>query len=215
VKKDNLARCAWCGTPESDEWITRGRNEIFCSSECQAAKYSTGANLAGYVFTCLGGGILVLFFFASLAPNILGDPRAVAEVVVYGLFFLIVGVGTVIGANRGKKYQDRKDKYRDVTLLVCEYCTQANPPSITRCRHCGASLTKAVFSYETTPPWIQKRRLNRFRCPRCNAVYSYNLLNLQSGGTVKCQNCDRPFVLSRPLVLVDDSIAARSLYPDV
>ncbi|RDE14582.1 MAG: hypothetical protein C4K48_05920 [Candidatus Thorarchaeota archaeon] len=214
VKKDNLARCAWCGTPESDEWITTERNEIFCSSECQAAMYSVGAvgsTGAGFACSCLGGiMLLALVFSASLNPGMSSMRNVAADLLVIGILFLLTGGLIMFGGNEGKNYQDRKDKYRNVSLLVCEYCTQTNPPSVTRCTYCGASLTRAMFSYETTPPWIQKRRVNRFRCPRCKAVYSYDPSSLQRDGTVKCQNCDMPFVPSRPLTPTDESNTAYS-----
>lgn len=220
VKKDNLARCAWCGTPESDEWITTQRNEIFCSSECQSAKYAyipdNRDRLITYLFASLGvGTLLAPILYNYLNPSFYGDPKIIADMFAFGIMCLIVSAAPMLCIGEGAAYQDRKDKYRDISLLVCEYCTQTNPPNVTRCRYCGASLTKAPFSYVTTPPWIQKKRLNRLRCPRCASVYSYNSSSLRSDGTVKCQNCNEPFVPSRPLAQTYESDSARSLYSDV
>ena len=86
--------------------------------------------------------------------------------------------------------------YHNVTLLQCEYCNMTNPPNVRRCQYCGASLTKAPFSYETTPPWIRKKeRLGRFRCPHCNATYSYDAANFENDDKIKCQNCMKLFLL--------------------
>jgi hypothetical protein len=202
VKKDNLARCAWCGTPESPKWVTNEKGEMFCSSECQSAKHSTRAMDVGILVACCGGIIVLIPIITFLVfPDPFGRPISSGEFssiggwIITGIFLFISGVGGMVAGYEGKKYRDRKDKYRDVTLLQCEYCAQTNPPNVVRCKYCGASLTKAPFKFETTPPWIrQQMHLGRFKCPFCGSIYSYNFSSLVNNSTVKCQNCGKPFV---------------------
>jgi predicted Zn finger-like uncharacterized protein len=201
VMKDNLARCALCGTPESPTWVLNEKGEMFCSSECQSAKSSSKTINRGFLSACFGGiiifiPIIAIFVFPVPSSQILssGQFGSVAVWIIFGLLFLINGVGAMIGGYESKKYRDRKDKYHDATLLQCDYCTQTNPPNVMRCQYCGASLTKAPFKYETTPPWIRKQmHLGRFKCPHCSATYSYDVAKLDNDGTIKCQNCMKPF----------------------
>jgi hypothetical protein len=222
VKKDNLARCAWCGTPESPNWIVNQRGEMFCSSECQSARDSSREINRGFLSACFGGIIVLVPIIAMLRSSIpFGPPiptgqfESVAIWMMFGFLFLIAGVGGMIAGYEGKKYRDRKDKYNDVTLLQCEYCSQTNSPNRVRCQYCGASLTKAPFRYETTPPWIRKEmHLGRFRCPYCSSIYSYSVSNFENDGSVRCQNCGKPFVPQFPYGQLQKSSAESSLYAD-
>jgi predicted Zn finger-like uncharacterized protein len=223
VKKDNLARCAWCGTPESPKWVTTQKGEMFCSSECQLAKHSSRAIDGGFITACCGGIIMLIPIIAILRfPVPYGQPISsnqfgtAAIWIVSGLLFFITGVGGMIAGAEGKKYRNRKDKYRDVTLLQCEYCTQTNPPNVVRCQYCGASLTKAPFRYETTPPWIRNEmHLGRFRCPHCSSTYSYNVSKIENDGSIKCQNCGKPFAPPVPYAQWHESEVESSLYSNV
>jgi predicted Zn finger-like uncharacterized protein len=223
VKKDNLARCAWCGTPESPKWVVNQKGEMFCSSECQSAKDSSRAIDIGFLTAFCGGIIILIPIIAILlSPVPYSQPitsnqfGSIAGWIISGFLFLIVGVAGMIAGYEGKKYRDRKGKYNDVTLLQCEYCNQTNPPNMVRCQYCGASLTKAPFRYETTPPWIRKEMyLGRFRCPHCSSTYSYDASKLENDGSVRCQNCGKPFAPPFPHDQWQESSVESSLYADV
>jgi predicted Zn finger-like uncharacterized protein len=221
VRKENLARCAWCGTPESPKWVTTQRNEIFCSPECQAAKYSSRRFNFGFLSACCGG---IAFFYPIIMTLRFQQafylPEAAGDLFVLAFAFFILGICMMITGSLGSKYLDRKDKYRDVTLLQCEYCMQANPPSFTRCRYCGAPLTRAPFTYETMPPWIREqlidqRPLGRFICPHCNAIYSYDASKVESDGRIRCQNCLRPFLSPYPIPQQQEPTTESYLYSDI
>jgi len=138
------------------------------------------------------------------------------EWMMYSLFLLVIGIGFMVAGYEGNKYRDRKDKYRDVTLLQCEYCNQVNPPSVVRCQYCGASLTKAPFRYETTPPWIRKDMyLGRFKCPHCHSTYSYNVSKIEDDGMISCQNCGKSFPSPVSIFQKDESTIESSLYAGV
>ncbi len=217
VKKENLARCAWCGTPESPKWVTTEKGEMFCSSECMAARYSLRSIDVGFLSACCGG-LLMLGTIISLIlfPQASGQFVGALEWNIMSFLLFISGIGMMIAGAEGKKYHNRKDKYRDVTLLQCEYCTQVNPPNIVRCQYCGASLTKAPFRYETTPPWIRKEMyLGRFKCPRCSSTYSYNVSKIENNGSIKCQNCGKPFTPPFLHAQEHESAVEPSLYADV
>jgi len=217
VMKDNLARCAWCGTPESPKWLTSEKNEIFCSSECQAAKYAYKAINGGFLSAFCGAIIILIPIIAFLRyPIPSGQAGSIGGWIITGFLLFIAGVGAMLGGHEGKNYQNRKNKYRDVTLLQCEYCTQTNPPNVMRCQYCGASLTKAPFKYETTPPWIRKQMyLGRFKCPHCSATYSYDVAKLENDGRIKCQNCLKPFTPPIPIAQWQEPTTESQLYSDV
>lgn len=222
LKKDNLARCAWCGTPESPQWVNSPKGEMFCSSECESAKYSSRSFDGGFLTAILGCIIILIPIISILrfpvppGPNSSSAFGSVVVWIISGFLFLMTGIGGIIRGYEGQKYRDRKDKYRDVTLLQCEYCTQTNPPNVLRCQYCGASLTKAPFRYETTPPWVRKQTpLGRFRCPYCKATYSYDASKLVKDDTVKCQNCNRPFTTPFPITQSQELAEEASLYSNV
>jgi predicted Zn finger-like uncharacterized protein len=205
VAKNNIARCAWCGTPESLKWVTTQRNEIFCSPECRAARYSARSIIGGVVFSFIGLLIAVMPLLAPVSDSI---PEYQLGLIYEFLFSgVLLGLGVIwmmAAGGLARKYLARRGQYNDIALLECEYCLQANPPSNTRCQYCGAPLTRAPFSYETMPPWIRSQMMNqehlaRFRCPKCNAVYSYDVSKVESDGRIRCQNCFNPFMPPYPI----------------
>ncbi|MFW9961153.1 MAG: MJ0042-type zinc finger domain-containing protein [Candidatus Thorarchaeota archaeon] len=223
VNKQNLARCAWCGTPESPKWMTSEKGEIFCSSECELAKHSSRSFNGGFLLAVSSCIIILIPIIAMLrfpvpSGQIIPSSQfgSVAGWILSGFLLLITGIGAMIRGYEGQKYRDRKDKYRNVTLLECEYCAQTNPPNVVRCQYCGASLTKAPFKYETTPPWIrQEMYLGRFRCPHCSSTYSYNVSKIEKDGSIKCQNCGKPFTPPLTHAQWHEPTAKPSIYADV
>jgi hypothetical protein len=196
VAKDNLARCQWCGTPESPHWINSEKGNIYCTHECLLAAESSSNRGRGFViFSC--GLILCLPFilFLLLPPYF---PGSSPELLIYGLIFVIGGAATLVQGREGSKYKDRKDKYRGVSPVICQYCSHQNSPNLVRCQNCSAPLTGAPFSRETIPPWIKKRGPSGvFKCPHCSAIYSYRLAPISQEGLVSCQNCTKPFRSSK------------------
>ncbi|RDE17963.1 MAG: hypothetical protein C4K49_00045 [Candidatus Thorarchaeota archaeon] len=49
------------------------------------------------------------------------------------------------------------------------------------------------WQYEGTFP---QYAFPRAICPSCGAIYSYRREQILDGGSVRCQNCDKPFVIS-------------------
>ncbi|NHJ14415.1 MAG: hypothetical protein EAX95_12120 [Candidatus Thorarchaeota archaeon] len=69
VDASKLARCAWCGTSESQEWLS-AETGVFCSVECARARYiDTVLCIIGTAFVI--APLTLLTFFAPLAPIIL------------------------------------------------------------------------------------------------------------------------------------------------
>jgi predicted Zn finger-like uncharacterized protein len=221
VAKKNIARCAWCGTPESNNWVTTQYDGIFCSPECRAARYSTRSIIGGIIFSCIGL-LFVVMPLLALVRNPVPDYQSgsIVGFMFSGVLLGLCGIWMMAAGGLSRKYLVRKGQYSDIALLECEYCLQANPPSNTRCQYCGAPLTRAPFAYDTMPPWIQGQMMNeehlaRFRCPRCNAIYSYDVSKVESDGSVRCQNCLKPFVPPYPIPDRRESEIESHLYSDV
>ncbi|TET11147.1 MAG: hypothetical protein E3J86_03670 [Candidatus Thorarchaeota archaeon] len=198
VAKDNLARCQWCGTPESPHWINSEKGKIYCTHECKLAAESSSNRGKGFVSICCG---LILCFpfllFLLYPPYFIG---AGLELVIYGPILVMIGAFAIAQGREGSKYKDRKDKYRGVSPVICQYCSHQNSPNFVRCQNCSAPLTGASFSRETIPPWLKKRSPRGVsKCPHCSALYSYRQSLVTEDGMVTCQNCMKPFRTSKPL----------------
>jgi len=197
VRKDKLARCNWCGSPESNKWIPSEEGRLFCTEECMTAatmdrkKQSAAFNLFCGVILIFGPIIFLMGFGFSLAAI-----SGMFELFFYGICLICVGVGIYLSANEGEKYIDRKDRYTGVPPLVCEYCNHPNPPRVTRCLNCDATLSQAPFADDALPPWIHKHaKISGVKCPYCSAIYSYLPAMISDDYDVHCQNCTRQFHL--------------------
>ncbi|MHA1935809.1 MAG: hypothetical protein ACW97A_11045 [Candidatus Thorarchaeota archaeon] len=179
-----MARCKWCGTPHSPNWITNQKGDIYCSDGCQ--KGATVLQNKRVSFCLIVFGSLMM-----LIPNF--------ELIIYGAITLLMGIGAFVSGMEGRKYQDRKDKYKDLQLLVCEYCTQVNPPNVLRCQNCGASIESAEFLGDILPDWFPPTGpflgFRIVKCPKCAAVYSYDGTKVDDKGMIVCQNCAKSFRL--------------------
>jgi uncharacterized Zn-finger protein len=195
VRSDGLARCSWCSTPESSEWVTSAAGKIYCSNECLRADEAIREQRYGYALL----GIGLVASVPLIAAMVIYPPYGLlSPLLLYGLLFLVLGLGRLGNAREGRKYLDRQGKYEDVAPLECPYCNQLNPPNAVRCLQCDAPLAQAPFATRTTPPWIQHAaRHNRVRCPHCSAVYSYPA-GVDSTGHLVCQNCGKRFVPPNP-----------------
>jgi uncharacterized Zn-finger protein len=194
VRSDGLARCSWCGTPESHEWVTAATGKIYCSKECLGADESVREKRYGYVQLCIGLTVSVPLIAAMVVYPPFGW---LSPFLLYGALLTILGLGRLENAREGRKYLDREGKHADVAPLECPYCNQLNPPNAVRCLQCDAPLAQAPFSAKTAPPWIHRTtRPNRVRCPHCSAMYSY-VNGVDSTGHLVCQNCGKRFVPRR------------------
>ncbi|MFW9767712.1 MAG: hypothetical protein ACFFF9_04110 [Candidatus Thorarchaeota archaeon] len=197
VAKDNLARCQWCGTPESPYWTISRDEQLFCSRECELAASATTKRIGGCVSTFCGSLFLIplLYFMFVFPSNFLG---ATMVFLLLGVPFLAIGIYEYTEGTEGLKYKDREDRYRGVSPIVCTYCSHQNPPNVMACQNCGSTLAEAPFVKDSTPPWfIQGKSRGVYRCPHCKAVYSYRQAPISKDGEVTCQNCLKPFFRPR------------------
>jgi len=197
VAKDRLARCQWCGSPESPIWTISRDEQLFCSRECELAASSTTKRLGGIGTTCCGSLFLIpMIFFMFFQPgNILGP---IMLFVTLGVPLLLMGLYSYFEGTEGQKYRDREGRYLGVSPIVCTYCTHQNPPSVMACQNCGSTLAEAPFTQDSTPPWfLQGKARGIYRCPRCGAVYSYRQAPISTDGEVTCQNCLKSFYRPR------------------
>ncbi len=196
VRKDKLARCGWCGSPESNKWIPSEDGRLFCTEECMTAATMGRKKQSSVFYICCGSCLLFgpLFFLLASGGAFIGP--GIMEFLFYGISLLAIGIGIYFSANEGKKYQDRKDKYRGIPPLVCDYCMHPNTPSATRCMNCDAPLSRAPFADDAFPPWIHKHaKISGVKCPNCGAIYSYLPSMISDDNDVNCQNCNRQFHL--------------------
>jgi DNA-directed RNA polymerase subunit RPC12/RpoP len=196
VRKDKLARCKWCGSPESNNWVTSQQGDIYCTAECmEAATMERKKAIAtAYIICSLAVIVLPFLFVGSIGLPVLGP---FVELMFYAFCMVICGIALYFTANEGKKYQDRKGKYSGTPPIECEYCKHPNPPSATRCLNCDASLAEAPFVSEAIPPWISKqKKVKGVKCPMCGAIYSYSPEQISDDGIVLCQNCNRQFTIT-------------------
>jgi len=195
VRKDTIARCSWCGSPESNKWVSGQNDEIYCTPECWQAASMGKRKIAAGARICLALAMILFPTIAILTSN-LSLAAAGMQFGLTGFLILLLGLAMYLGANEGKKYQDRKGKYSGISPIECEYCMHSNPPRATRCLNCDAPLTGAPFLSEAIPPWISKQsKVKGVRCPFCNAIYSYLPSVISDDGQVNCQNCTRQFLV--------------------
>ena len=199
VRKDTIARCTWCGSPESNKWISTPDEGIYCTTECLEAATMGKRKIAAEVSICCGVAPILIFAIAIVTSNYTLAAGASALFTV-GFATLICGLVLYFGANEGKKYQNRKGKYSGISPIECEYCMHSNPPSATRCLNCDATLSRAPFLSDAVPPWIHKyKKTKGMRCPHCNAIYSYTGSQISDDGYAACQNCNQQFfVITKP-----------------
>ncbi len=205
VRKDKLARCMWCGSLESNNWITSEQGDIYCSPECMAAA-SVGRKKAGALLYIVCALAMMLFPLLLIISNGGFGIGPLLQLAIIGFFMVICGLIGYLEAIQGKKYQDRKGKYSGIPPLECEYCRYQNPPSATRCLNCDAPLSDAGFAEDALPPWISKQRaVKGVKCPVCGAIYSYSPEQISDDGTVHCQNCNRQFSVPSSFSIPEES----------
>ncbi|MFW9862988.1 MAG: hypothetical protein ACFFEX_03070 [Candidatus Thorarchaeota archaeon] len=194
VSQDNLARCKWCGTPESPIWTISQSENLYCTPECMLADEASIKRLGGIIFMVLG----VLSTIPYIATPFLfpGSVGADNLLIVTGMAFLVIGIAQYAESRKGQKYMDRKDRYRGVSPIICSYCSHQNSPHFTACQNCGAPLTEASFAEESLPPWLHTTS-GVVRCPYCAAFQSYRQVQGTQERLVFCQNCSRLFRPSR------------------
>ncbi|MFW9963120.1 MAG: hypothetical protein ACFFCX_06140 [Candidatus Sifarchaeia archaeon] len=197
VSEDNLARCKWCGTPESPRWTISKSENIYCTHQCMLADESSRNRRSGKFG--IGCGLVLSIPFILSAFVFPPFANVGIFLMLYGMLFLVIGIGQYAESREGQKYKDRKDRYRGISPIICPYCSHQNSPHIKACQNCGAPLSKASFSRATIPPWLQKTTLSGafisggFKCPYCSVIYSYRYFHVSHDGMVICQNCARPF----------------------
>ena len=195
VRKDDLARCRWCGTPESPFWTITRDEQIFCSHECELAASSTSKRLGGIGMLCCGSLFLIpLVYFMIFFPIDSLDPMIF--IVCFVLPILSCGIFQYLEGTEGLKYKDREGRYRGVSPIVCTYCSHQNPPNVMACQNCGAQLTKAPFAEDSIPPWLRTTS-GVVKCSYCAAFQSYRQVQGLPECLVFCQNCNRLFRPSR------------------
>lgn len=198
VSKDKLARCQWCGSPQSNEWVYSEKGGIFCSFECETAAGAKNAWLSS-IAMLLCSLLIIIPYTVIWALGYFRLGWGGFELFFWAIALFIVSLGGFAYSFEGKKYQDRKGKYGGTAPIECEYCRHSNPPSATRCLNCDATLTRAPFTSDTIPPWISKqKKITGVKCPICNAVYSYLPAMISDEGEVNCQNCNRQFTAPIP-----------------
>ncbi|MFW9975444.1 MAG: hypothetical protein ACFFDQ_09285 [Candidatus Thorarchaeota archaeon] len=181
VRSDYLARCKWCGTPHSPDWVKQDYGDLYCSRECQLAASARWKQNIGAFATLTG---VVMFLIPSPAT------------ILIGINLLPLGVCILVQGIVGRKYVDRKDKYTNVELLVCEYCNHINTPGIVVCDNCGAALTGAGFLSDPWPEWFEpppKPKPTRTRrygpCSNCGKSFVYPILS--ADGKDRCPRCGK------------------------
>lgn len=193
VSTDRIARCKWCGTPESNKWVFSEKGDIYCTTECMLAGNVGKTKLYAYA-TLFCSFLIIIPYFLVFISGSFGVYWFGFELLIYGICFFIIGIARLATMNEGKKYQDRKGKYSGTPPFECEYCNHPNPPNAARCLNCDATLSRAPFASESIPPWIHKQKKAKgVKCPHCNAVYSYLPSMILDDGQVVCQNCNQQF----------------------
>ncbi|MHA3963233.1 MAG: hypothetical protein AM325_006800 [Candidatus Thorarchaeota archaeon SMTZ1-45] len=179
VRSDFLARCKWCGTPHSPDWVKSEYGDLYCSRECQSAAGAGWRRQGGALGTLIGAVLLLL-------PN----PASI----LIGLNLLPVSLCILIQGVLGRRYVNRKDRYRNAELLVCEYCNHINTPGVVVCDNCGATLTGADFSSDSWPEWFvlppkvnSSRRRKYGTCGNCGRPFNYPALS--ADGKDRCPKC--------------------------
>ncbi len=189
VESQYLARCKWCGTPNSPRWITLDGGIFYCSEECQRATTTTSTKYLGIGMLVLGVSMLLVSF-----PLLVSGPW----ILIYGAMLTLMGFCTYDRGKEGEQYLNRKDLYRDVQLLVCDYCSYVNPPSVLKCHNCGATIESADFAADSWPEWFSRTPVpyKGIAYPNCSAIYTYDSSKKDDEGRVICQNCTEVFHVS-------------------
>ncbi|MFX1483870.1 MAG: hypothetical protein ACFFCP_11865 [Promethearchaeota archaeon] len=195
VSQDDLARCKWCGTPESPQWTISKNEQLYCTPECMYADEASFRRLIGIGGILCGLILIIPFILLSVfvSPAFAGGG---ASFMLSGIFLLAISIGEYALSRKGQKYKDRKDRYRGVSPIICSYCSHQNSPHFTACQNCGAPLTEASFAEESIPPWLHTTR-GVVRCPYCAAFHRYRQVQGVEERLVFCQNCSRLFRPSR------------------
>jgi uncharacterized paraquat-inducible protein A len=162
---------------------------MFCSSECQSAAHSKGLKAVSVCFIILGVGLLFPSILASIFSPSITSTGAV-EVFFYGLLVMTFGFCGLAEAVEAKSYRDRKDKYRNAELLVCEYCNHINNPGVVACDNCGATLVGARFAIDPWPDWFPpppELKATYPPCRNCGRKFRYAVLS--ADGKHRCPKC--------------------------
>ncbi len=188
VRADYITRCAWCGTPYSLNWVATESGRIYCSIECQSAEQSGSGRWVGLCSIALGLILIIwVSVFSFFNPSIFSS--SLFEGMFYGVVFLLLGFCTFSIATEGSNYKDRKDKYRNTQLLICEYCNHIPAPGVTVCDNCGASLADADFSSDSWPEWfVLPKKIGP--CTNCGKSFVYPVLS--ADGNNRCPRCGKP-----------------------
>ena len=139
VRADYITRCEGCGTPYSPGCVGSQQGELYCSVECQSAAYARRHQI-------VGGFILLVGLILILIPE--------PVIILCGMWALFLGFCIAIRGIEGKSYSQRRDKYRNTQLLVCEYCNHISTSSVTVCENCGALLVDSEFASDILPDWF-------------------------------------------------------------
>ncbi|MFW9926995.1 MAG: hypothetical protein ACFFDM_09525 [Candidatus Thorarchaeota archaeon] len=195
VSQGNLARCKWCGTPESPYWTITKTEELFCSYECMLASVSLSRRVAGILIILMGFFFFLPFILFMIQTPFPINSGGLIPISFLGIIFMFVGAFFFAEGKEGLLYKDRKGKYRGVSPIECTYCSHQNSPQYMTCQNCGAPLSGAPFTRVTTPPWFHIGfSKGVYKCPHCTAIYSYRQAPRSQDGLVTCQNCLRPFL---------------------
>ncbi|MFW9975445.1 MAG: hypothetical protein ACFFDQ_09290 [Candidatus Thorarchaeota archaeon] len=190
VESEYITRCNWCGTPYSPDWVSTQQGKIYCSIECQSTDQKEGRIAVGVCFSVLGVVLLSISFYVGVV-NPYTSTRYVIEFFMYGVLTLISGFCLSALAMAGQSYEDRKDKYRDSQLLVCEYCNHICTPGVVDCDNCGASLVDAQYAGDSWPEWFvppkPKRKFGP--CRYCGKSFNYPVSS--ADGNDRCPKCGK------------------------
>lgn len=181
VRSDYLARCKWCGTPHSPDWVKQDFGDLYCSRECQ---YAATAAWKQYI----GAFLILIGVIMLLIPS--------PGTMLIGINLIPLGVCILVQYIAGWKYFNRKDKYANVELLLCEYCNHIGTTNDVVCDNCGAALTGADFLSDPWPEWFEPppkpkpTRMKRYGpCSNCGKSFGYPVLS--ADGKNRCPRCGK------------------------
>jgi LSD1 subclass zinc finger protein len=138
VDKDEVLRCAWCGTTESAHWIRGKQRGVYCSSTCETADRSICNSICGLFLL-----IAVLSGYLS-SVGVSDNPITLFPIVLFGfLSLLIIWQYFIVSKARSKVPRDSRlhDELFDERYLRCENC--GAPLDIldgavsVKCTYCG------------------------------------------------------------------------------
>ena len=146
VKKERVVHCKWCGTPESERWVTL-EGSAYCSNTCKSAdKYFESISVTI--------GFPSLFFFGYLMSGYSFDLSPSSLILIVPILICCpasVGIpGIVSGrsAQREVPYMSRKIHRsidQEVHLQLCGHCggsleSRKGDQSV-QCSYCGTINT--------------------------------------------------------------------------